>query len=230
MIRVLLADDQELIRRGFDSLLSDEEDIDVVGHAASGTEAIDQAFATRPDVILMDIRMPGLDGVAATERITSDDRLANVRIVMLTTFDLDQYVYGAIRAGASGFLLKDTAPAQLLEAIRVAAAGDALIAPSITRRLIEELAQRPDPTTAARRLDSLTRREVDILIHVGRGRTNPQIAEDLFISPHTAKTHVSRIMTKLGARNRAQLVVAAYETGLVTPGERASLDLDEPIG
>ena len=219
MIRVLLADDQELVRRGLESLLGDEEDIEVVGHAATGAEAVERALTTRPDVILMDIRMPGLDGVAATERITRDDRLANTRIVMLTTFDLDQYVYGAIRAGASGFLLKDTAPTQLLEAIRVATAGEALIAPSITRRLIEELAHRPNPTTTARRLKVLTEREIDILTHVGRGRSNSQIAQDLFISPHTVKTHVSRIMAKLAARSRAQLVVAAYETGLVIPGD-----------
>lgn len=219
MIRVLLADDQELVRRGLESLLCDEEDIEVVGHAATGAEAVERALTTRPDVILMDIRMPGLDGVAATERITRDDRLADTRIVMLTTFDLDQYVYGAIRAGASGFLLKDTAPAQLLEAIRVATAGEALIAPSITRRLIEELAHRPNPTTTARRLKVLTEREIDILTHVGRGRSNSQIAQDLFISPHTVKTHVSRIMAKLAARARAQLVVAAYETGLVIPGD-----------
>ena len=219
MIRVLLADDQELVRCGLESLLGDEEDIEVVGHARTGAEAVQRALVTRPDVILMDIRMPGLDGVAATERITREDRLADTRIVMLTTFDLDQYVYGAIRAGASGFLLKDTNPTQLLEAIRVAAAGEALIAPSITRRLIGDLANRPDPTTAARRLEALTKREIDILTHVGRGQSNSQIAQDLFLSPHTVKTHVSRIMAKLAARDRSQLVVAAYETGLVTPGD-----------
>lgn len=219
MIRVLLVDDQELVRQGLDALIADEDDIEVVGQARTGTEAIDRAFATRPDVILMDVRMPDLDGVAATERITADGRLASTRIIMLTTFDVDQYVYGAIRAGASGFLLKDTSPAHLLEAIRVVSAGDALIAPSITRRLIRELATRPDPATDAGLLDGLTKRELDILTEVGRGRSNPEIAELLIISPHTAKTHVSHIMTKLGARSRAQLVVAAYETGLVTPGE-----------
>jgi DNA-binding NarL/FixJ family response regulator len=218
-IRVLLADDQELVRRGFGALINAEDGLEVVGEAATGAEAIDQAFATRPDVILMDIRMPELDGIAATARITADDRLSDTRVLVLTTFDLDQYVYDALRAGASGFLLKDTAPQQLLDAIRIVAAGDALIAPTITRRLISEFAARPDPASSQASLSGLTDRERDVLIEVGQGLNNAEIAERLFISPLTAKTHVSRIMTKLTARDRAQLVVISYETGLVTPGD-----------
>jgi DNA-binding NarL/FixJ family response regulator len=218
-IRVLVADDQELVRRGFCALIAAEDGLEIVGEAATGTEAIDQAFATRPDVILMDIRMPDLDGIAATKRITSDERLADTKVLVLTTFDLDQYVYDALRAGASGFLLKDTAPQQLLDGIRVIAAGDALIAPGITRRLISEFAARPNTCSENSALSDLTNRERDVLAEVGRGRNNAEIAERLFISPLTAKTHVSRIMTKLAARDRAQLVVVAYETGLVTPGE-----------
>ena len=217
-IRVALADDQELVRRGFGALIGAEDDLEVVGEAATGAEAIDLAFAARPDVILMDVRMPELDGIAATARITADDRLGGTRVLVLTTFDLDQYVYDALRAGASGFLLKDTAPQQLLDAIRIVAAGDALIAPAITRRLISEFAARPDPNSSHAGLDDLTDRERDVLTEVGQGRNNAEIAERLFISPLTAKTHVSRIMTKLGARDRAQLVVIAYESGLVTPG------------
>lgn len=217
-LRVLLVDDQELVRRGFGALLGAEADIDVVGEAANGADAIDAAFATTPDVILMDIRMPGVDGIEATRRILSDDRLALTRVLMLTTFDLDQYVYDALRAGASGFLLKDTPPQQLIDAIRIVAAGDALIAPAITRRLIEEFAARPDPGADDSVLSQLTERERDVLAEVGRGRTNAEIAEVLFISPLTAKTHVSRVLAKLDARDRAQLVVIAYESGLVTPG------------
>ncbi len=217
-IRVVLADDQELVRRGFAALIAPEPDIEVVGEAVNGADAVEAAFAQRPDVILMDIRMPGLDGIEATRRITSDDRLAGTRVLMLTTFDLDQYVYDALRAGASGFLLKDTRPQQLLDAVRVVAAGDALIAPSITRRLIEEFAARPDPSDRDGVLADLTDRERSVLAEVGRGRSNAEIAERLFISPLTAKTHVSRILGKLGARDRAQLVVIAYETGLVSAG------------
>jgi DNA-binding NarL/FixJ family response regulator len=222
MIRVLVVDDQELVRRGFVSLLAAADGLEVVGEAETGSEAIDQAHALRPDVVLMDIRMPGLDGITATERITAADSLPNTRVLVLTTFDLDQYVYDALRSGASGFLLKDTAPAQLLEAIRVVAGGEALLAPSITRRLISEFAARPNPGTSVRVLAPLTERERDVLTEVGRGRTNAEIAEVLYISPLTAKTHVSRILQKLGARDRAQLVVTAYETGLVTAG--ASVD------
>lgn len=218
-IRVLVADDQELVRRGFCALIAAEDDLEVVGQASNGSEAIDQAFMTRPDVILMDIRMPELDGIAATKRITSDRRLAGTRVLVLTTFDLDQYVYDALRGGASGFLLKDTAPQQLLDGIRIVAAGDALIAPGITRRLITEFAARPGPASEATVLAELTSREREVLAEVGRGRNNAEIAERLFISPLTAKTHVSRIMAKLTARDRAQLVVVAYETGLITPGD-----------
>ncbi|NNE74970.1 MAG: response regulator transcription factor [Acidimicrobiales bacterium] len=218
LIRVVLADDQELVRRGFGALIAPEEDLEIVGEASTGAEAIDQAFAVTPDVILMDIRMPQMDGIEATRRISADPRLERSRILILTTFDLDQYVYDALRAGASGFLLKDTAPQQLLDAIRIVAAGDALIAPAITRRLIAEFASRPDPSTSEDRLGVLTERERDVLAEVGRGLTNAEVADRLFISPLTAKTHVSRILSKLGARDRAQLVVIAYETGIVTPG------------
>ena len=214
-IRVLVADDQELVRRGFAALIAPEDDLDVIGEANTGAAAVDQAFATRPDVILMDIRMPDLDGIEATRRITSDERLAEL-VLVLTTFDLDQYVYDALRAGASGFLLKDTAPQRLLDAIRIVAAGDALIAPSITARLISEFAARPDPR-AADLLEPLTDRE-RVLIEVGKAKSNAEIAHSLHISPLTAKTHVSRILGKLAARDRAQLVVIAYETGLITPG------------
>lgn len=218
-IRVLLADDQELVRRGFGALIGAEPGLEVVGEAATGSEAIDLAFTTTPDVILMDIRMPDLDGIAATKRITDEPRLADTRVLVLTTFDLDQYVYDALRAGASGFLLKDTAPQQLLDAIRIVADGDALIAPNITRRLIGEFASRPDLASHEEELSNLTEREIDVLREVGKGHNNAEIAEQLFISPLTAKTHVSRIMTKLGARDRTRLVVTAYETGLITPGQ-----------
>ncbi len=217
-IRVVLADDQELVRRGFGALIDAEDGLEVVGEAANGLEAIEQAFTSRPDVILMDIRMPVLDGIEATRRITADERLEPTRVLVLTTFDLDEYVYEALRAGASGFLLKDTAPQRLLDAIRVVADGDALIAPGITRRLIAEFAARPDPDRSDDVLGTLTDRERDVLVEVGRGLTNAEIAERLYISPLTAKTHVSRILTKLNARDRAQLVVIAYETGLVQPG------------
>lgn len=220
-IRVLVADDQELVRRGFGALISAEPDLEIVGEAATGREAIDLSFATTPDVVLMDIRMPQLDGIAATKRITDDERLRDTRVLVLTTFDIDQYVYDALRAGASGFLLKDTAPQQLLDAIRIVANGDALIAPNITRRLISEFATRPDITNQTEELGVLTDRELDVLREVGRGHNNAEIAERLFISPLTAKTHVSRIMSKLGARDRTRLVVTAYETGLVTPGQDA---------
>ncbi|MEM9201260.1 MAG: response regulator transcription factor [Actinomycetota bacterium] len=217
-IRVALVDDHEIVRRGFASLIAPEPDLDVVAESATGIEAIDAAHHSRPDVVLMDIRMPDLDGIAATARITSNPRLDQVRVLILTTFDLDQYVYDALRAGASGFLLKDTPPQQLLDAIRTIAAGDALLAPSITRRLIEEFAARPEPG-ADDRLGELTDRELDVLSQVGRGYTNAEIAQRLIISPLTAKTHVSRILAKLDARDRAQLVVIAYETGLVAPGQ-----------
>ncbi|MFE0733599.1 response regulator [Streptomyces sp. NPDC058855] len=219
MIRVVLADDQTLVRAGFRSILSGEEDIEVVGEAGDGEQAVALARELRPDVVLMDIRMPVLDGLAATGRITSDGDLGEVRVVVLTTFDADDHVYGALRAGASGFLVKDTEPMELLHAVRVVARGDALIAPAVTRRLIAEFAGRigrqPDP---APRLNALTEREREVLGLVGAGLSNDEIAGRLVLSPATAKTHVSRIMTKLGVRDRAQLVILAYESGMITPG------------
>jgi DNA-binding NarL/FixJ family response regulator len=217
-IRVVIADDQRLVRSGFRALIEVEDGFEVVGEAADGAAAVDLARATGPDVVLMDIRMPVEDGITATGRITRDSRLNGVRVLILTTFDLDEYVYDALRAGASGFLLKDTAPRQLLDAIAVVAAGEALLAPAVTGRLIAEFAARPTPSIDGAVLDDLTVREREVLIEVGRGRTNTEIAEVLMISPLTAKTHVSHILTKLAARDRVQLVVIAYETGLVTPG------------
>ena len=217
-IRVLVVDDEELVRRGFAALIDAEPGFEMVGEAGDGAEAIERIRYARPDVVLMDIRMPTLDGIAATRRIVKDESLASSRVLVLTTFDLDQYVYEALRAGASGFLLKDTAPQQLLDAIEVVASGEALIAPSITRRLLSEFVARPDPSDAIRQLEALTERERDVLTEVGRGYNNAEIAEHLHISPLTAKTHVSRILAKLDVRDRPQLVVVAYETGLVSPG------------
>jgi DNA-binding NarL/FixJ family response regulator len=218
MIRVLLADDQALVRGGFKALLDARDDIQVVGEAADGTQAVTLTKALTPDVVLMDIRMPGLDGLEATRQITADGRLGKVRIVILTTFELDEYLFDALRHGASGFLVKDTEPADLVTAVRVVAAGDSLISPSMTRRLIAEFAVRakkPRPTTE---LDILTEREREVMVLVAGGLTNDEIAERLSMSPATARTHVSRSMTKLGARDRTQLVVRAYESGLVRPG------------
>ncbi len=217
--RVVLVDDQELVRRGFAALIEAEPGVTVVGEAADGSSAIDVVHSTGPDVVMMDIRMPKLDGIEATRRITADRRLASTRIIMLTTFDLDRYVYSALRAGASGFLLKDTPPARLLDAIDTVATGEALLAPKVTARLIEQFAARPVPGAHQHVLGPLTDRERDVLIQVGRGRTNAEIGAELLISPLTAKTHVSRILSKLGLRDRAQMVVTAYETGLITPGE-----------
>ncbi|QNE34270.1 response regulator [Leifsonia shinshuensis] len=220
MIRVLLADDQHLVRAGFRALLEAEDDLEVVGEAATGREAVEVARRTHPDVVLMDIRMPDGDGLWATGELTADPDLAGTRIVMVTTFELDDYVAQAILAGASGFLVKDTEPVELLRAVRVVAAGDALLSPGATRRLIERVAggMRPAPDTEA--LRELTEREREVLSLVGHGLTNTEIGERLFLSPLTAKTHVSRIMTKLAARDRVHLVVVAYETGLVQPGQR----------
>jgi DNA-binding NarL/FixJ family response regulator len=221
MIRIVVADDQALVRSGFTMLLSGEPDLEVVGEASNGTEAVDLAVREHPDVVLMDVRMPVMDGLEATRRITADESLSTTRVVILTTFDLDEYVHEALRAGASGFLLKDTMPVDLLHAIRVVAVGDALIAPSITRRLIAEFAQRPDPPTTATpdpALAQLTEREREVLGLVARGLSNAEIATALFVGHATVKTHVSRLLMKLDVRDRAQLVMVAYETGVVTPG------------
>jgi DNA-binding NarL/FixJ family response regulator len=221
VIRVLLADDQALIRAGFHVLVDAADDLQVVGEAADGRQAVDLARRERADVVLMDIRMPGVDGLEATRRISADEDLAGVKVIILTTFESDEYVYQALRAGASGFLVKDTEPADLLQAVRVVARGDALLSPSVTRRLISDIASRPErPATTGKILAGLTDREREVMTLVAEGLSNDEIAARLFLSPLTAKTHVSRIMTKLGARDRAQLVVMAYETGLVTPGSR----------
>ena len=218
MIRVAIADDQQLIRGGFRSLLESEPDIEVVGEAGTGTEAVALVTAQRPDVVLMDIRMPDGDGLWATEQIAANPTLANTHIVIVTTFELDEYVGQAIRAGASGFLVKDTEPVELIRAVRVVAGGDALLSPGVTKRLLERIAgdlkDAPDTTQLA----VLTEREREVLALVGQGMTNDEIGRELFLSPLTAKTHVSRIMSKLGARDRVQLVVIAYETGLVNAG------------
>jgi len=214
--RVLLADDQTLVRSGFRALLERADDIDVIGEAADGTEAVERARAERPDVVLMDIRMPGLDGLEATRRITADPSLESVRVVMLTTFELDEYVFEALHAGASGFLLKNVEPDELREAVRAIAGGDALLAPSVTRRLIQEFVAQPGRhRPPPERLEQLTEREREVLGLVALGLSNQEIAERLVISPATAKTHVSRTMMKLHAHDRAQLVVIAYESGLV---------------
>ena len=218
MIRVLLADDQGLVRAGFRALLEAEADIEVVGEATDGDEAVRLAVAERPDVFLMDIRMPGTDGLEATRRIAADDRLGGVRIVILTTFELDEYVFEALRVGASGFLVKDTEPVELLRAVRAVAAGDSLLSPGVTRRLIGEFAARSKAPPPAREMDVLTSREREVVALVATGLTNDEIGDKLFVSPATAKTHVNRAMTKLGARDRAQLVVLAYESGLARPG------------
>ncbi|MGP3967702.1 response regulator [Streptomyces sp. 6N223] len=218
MIRVLLADDQVLVRAGFRALLDAQPDISVVGEAADGEEALALVRDMRPDLVLMDIRMPLLDGLAATRRITEDATLDGVRVVMLTTFELDEYVFEAIRSGASGFLVKDTEPDELLRAVRAVVAGDALLSPGVTRRLIAEFAARSKEPAEASRLAGLTEREREVMALVGIGLSNEEIARRLVVSPLTAKTHVSRAMVKLGARDRAQLVVLAYESGLVRPG------------
>jgi DNA-binding NarL/FixJ family response regulator len=216
MIRVLIADDQSLVRAGFRVLIDSASDLTVVGEAADGAEAVRLARSSKADVVLMDIRMPEMDGLAATRELVTDEN--GPRVIILTTFDIDGYVFEALRSGASGFLLKDTEPADLLQAVRVVAAGDALLAPSVTRRLIEEFATRPDPhRTPPEALAVLTDREREVLALVARGLSNNEIAGELVISPATAKTHVSRVMMKLGARDRAQLVVIAYETGLIQP-------------
>ncbi|MFF0372085.1 MULTISPECIES: response regulator transcription factor [unclassified Micromonospora] len=219
-IKVLLADDEGLVRSGFKVLLELEDDITVVGEATNGAEAVERARATRPDVVLMDIRMPKLDGIRATTQIAETHGLEQVRVLILTTYDTDEYVFEALQAGASGFLLKDAGPAELLHAIRVVAAGDALLAPRITRRLISQFtAQRTATQAAEDRLAVLTQREREVLALVGLGMSNNEIGIELFLSPATARTHVSHAMAKLGARDRAQLVVIAYQTGLVSPSK-----------
>jgi DNA-binding NarL/FixJ family response regulator len=218
VISVVIADDQALVRAGFRALLDAQDDIVVVAEAANGDEAYRLALEHLPNVVLMDIRMPGADGLAATRRIADDARLESVRVVILTTFDLDEYVFEAIRSGANGFLVKDTEPAELLRGVRAVVAGDALLSPGITRRLIEEFAQRAKEPASLPELDRLTDREREVVALVGEGLSNEEIAERLVMSAATAKTHVSRAMVKLGARDRAQLVVFAYETGLVRPG------------
>jgi DNA-binding NarL/FixJ family response regulator len=223
VIRVLLADDQALIRAGFRVLIDAADDLEVVGEATDGRQAVDRARRERADVVLMDIRMPGMDGLEATRLICADEDLAGVKVIILTTFESDEYVYQALRAGASGFLVKDTEPAELIQAVRVVARGDALLSPSVTRRLITDLARRPEPPPADDRvLSALTDREREVMALVAEGMSNDEIAARLFLSPLTSKTHVSRIMTKLNARDRAQLVVIAYESGLVTPGSRGA--------
>ena len=217
MIRVLLVDDQALIRGGFRALLSAEDDLEVVGEGANGQEAVALAAEHKPDVALIDIQMPVLDGIEATRRITSDPALDGVRVVILTNYGLDEYVYTALRAGASGFLVKDTEPVDLLHGVRVVARGDALLSPAITRRLIDEFVRRPPLGSLATALAQLTNREREVVTLVAAGLTNDEIAGHMVISPATAKTHVSRAMTKLRARDRAQLVVFAYESGLVQP-------------
>jgi DNA-binding NarL/FixJ family response regulator len=217
--RILLADDQALVRAGFRVLLQSEPDMQVVGEAADGEEAIQLSRQTRPDVVLMDVRMPRLDGLEATRRIASDPQLVGTRVLILTTFEIDEYVFEALRAGASGFLLKDCEPPELLKAVRVVAAGEALLAPSVTRRLIAAYAAQPRRArTAPTALAGLTEREREVMALVAGGLSNDDIAERLVITPATAKTHVSRAMAKVNARDRAQLVVLAYETGLVKPG------------
>jgi len=218
MINVLLADDQDLIRVGLRALIDDVDQMSVVAEAADGLATVEQARLSRPDVVLMDVRMPGIDGIEATRRIVADPTLEHTRVIVLTTFELDEYVFDALRHGASGFLTKDTRPADLLRAIELVAAGEALLSPSVTRRVVREFASRPQRTRRPHpQLAALTDREREVVALVGEGLSNPEIADRLVVSPATARTHVSRAMIKLAARDRAQLVVFAYQSGLVEP-------------
>jgi len=221
MIRVLLADDQALIRSGIRALLDAEDDIEVVAEAADGKQAVALATRHRPDIALVDIQMPVVDGIEATRQIVTDERLAEVRVVILTNFGLDEYIFRALRAGASGFLLKDTQPAELLQALRIVMSGDSLLSPAVTRRLISEFVARPPDAVTAVGMETLTNREREVVAMVAHGLSNDEIAAAMVLSPTTAKTHVSRAMVKLGARDRAQLVVFAYQAGLVSPREAA---------
>jgi DNA-binding NarL/FixJ family response regulator len=216
VIRILIADDQALVRGGFRSILEGQEDLEVVGEASDGAQAVDEAARLAPDVVLMDIRMPGLDGIEATRRIFSLG--VATRVLVLTTFDIDEYVYEAMKAGASGFLLKTAPPRQLADAVRTVASGEALLAPSVTQRLIEQFVRRPPPGSTAPGLEELTERERDVLQLLARARSNAEIAAELFVSEATVKSHVNRILRKLDLRDRAQAIVLAYETGLVAPG------------
>lgn len=220
MIGILIVDDQSLIRAGFSALLGAEGDMEVLGQASNGVQAVAQARVLKPDIVLMDIRMPQGDGIAAAEAITADENLRHTRIIMLTTFELDDYILASIRAGASGFLVKDTEPEELIRAVRTVASGDSLLSPSVTRKLLAQVAATPRPMVP--RLDAslavLTEREREVLVLVGSGMSNAEIAEQLFITPLTAKTHVSRVIGKMGVRDRTALVVIAYESGLITPG------------
>jgi DNA-binding NarL/FixJ family response regulator len=218
MIRVALVDDQALVRAGFAALLDAEDDIEVVGEAADGDEALQLLRRTRPDVVLMDIRMPGLDGIGATRQIAADAALASLHVIILTTFELDEYVFEGLRAGAAGFLVKDTDAAELIRAIRVVSDGSALLSPTVTRRLIAEFSVRSRATPRNTAGDSLTAREREVVTLIASGLSNEQIADKLYMSASTAKTHATRAMTKLGARDRSQLVIFAYESGLVRPG------------
>ena len=217
-IRVLLADDQAMVRAGFRMILESEPDVEVVGEAANGEQALALTRSLKPDVVLMDIQMPDGDGLQATRRITEDAQVST-RVLILTTFERDEYVFEALRAGASGFLLKNAPPEELLHAVRVVAAGDALLAPSVTRRIIAQLASRPIRPEPGEQLKSLTQRERQVLIMLARGKSNAELAAELFVSEGTVKTHVSSLLSKLGLRDRVQAVVLAYESGLVTPGE-----------
>lgn len=217
--RVLVADDQPVVRAGFAAIIGAQPDLEVVAEAGDGREAIEQAAHWRPDVVVMDIRMPVLDGIEATRRLTAPDALAATRVLVLTTFDLDEYVFAALQAGASGFLLKDVPRAELVRGVRVVAAGDALLAPSVARRLVAEFAQRPPPSPSADQsadLARLTPREREVLVELGRGRSNAEIAAALYVGEATVKTHVARVLMKLGLRDRVQAVIYAYETGVVS--------------